>query len=187
MNATNASLASLLFFGVTSLAIDICLTTTSNSLILLRLSLSLRQMTVRMACTAPSESGSELAKVIATGRVLVPRRLRFEITETTAIGKSDLKTKPKPKTNPKGKTHVTSTGEHKEASQVLEREEEQQLRGPLSTKGCRPKNCRNCGKATDAKGGKRNITDLSSLRTPTLIRYTATFPPASKTKAGLKA
>lgn len=201
MRFTNAFLASLLFFGVMSLAIDkqrdeYALTTNSNPF----------ATTSFAALITPDAAGigditdstHDALKIRApTSRDGRRRKTTgFLKTETKTTGnptirKSDPKTNKKPEPKTEGKSDVTCTGGQKKSGKCPDEKKNKNWEVLYPTKGCRPRNCKTCGKAIDAKGGKKSgkkiIRDLSSLRSLPLSKRTATFEPGSKTEAGLMA
>jgi hypothetical protein len=176
MKFTNAFLASLLFFGVTPLAIDKkrnehALTTASSPF---ATSSSVSFVTRNGVSVGDITDGIyDFHKARAETSRGGPRR---KTTEDTPTRKRDSKTKTEPK--PKGKVDVTCTAEQKKAGKCPNQKKNKNWEVLYPTKGCRPKSCKNCGKT---------IRDLSPLRSPTLSKRAATFEPASKTEAGLMA
>ncbi|KAJ4345944.1 uncharacterized protein N0V89_012080 [Didymosphaeria variabile] len=214
MKFTNAFLASLLFFGVTPLALDKkrdehALTTTSSPF----------TTTSTRALVPPDDAGvveitggtHDVLEARARGsrggsRTKTTRPARTKKTKTKPKKKAKAKskktkTKTKSKGKPKstctakqkkaGKCKDTCTAKQKKAGKCPDQKKKRNWEVLRPTKGCRPKNCKKCGKATGAKGskksGKKTIRDLSSLRSLTLSKRAATFEPASRDKAGLMA
>ncbi|KAH6629809.1 hypothetical protein C7974DRAFT_472508 [Boeremia exigua] len=203
MKLANAFLASLLFFGVTPLVIDKqrdenALTTTSTpsdttSPIALVASIDASFGYTTDNTHDALEARAGMSRGSRRRKTADSPSIEIKTTEKITTIKGDPKPKPKPtpKTKPKGKADTTCTVEQKKAGKCLSQNKNKNWEVLHPTKGCRPKNCKKCGKATDAKGGKKSgkktTRDISSLRSTTFYKRTATSEPASKTEAGLMA
>lgn len=198
MKFTNAFLASLLFFGVTPLALDKksdehALTTTSSPF----------ATTSTIALVTPDNAG--VVEITGgTHDVLEARARGSRGGASKKTKKTKGMTKKKTKAKGKGKGKSTCTAKQKKAGKCKDTCTAKQKKAGtcpnkkkrnwevlFPTKGCKPKNAKKGGKATGAKGtktgSKKTTRELFSPRGLTLSKRAATFEPASRDEAGLMA
>ncbi|KAF2993983.1 hypothetical protein E8E13_001403 [Curvularia kusanoi] len=122
---------------------------------------------------------------------LIPLKSEAKITTEDISQRSDLRLEIKAKADPKPKETAPCTSVQKKAGKCPAQQNYKNWEVLNPTKGCRPKSCSKCGKATITKGSKTNgknaIRDLLSLDSPTLSKRAATVAPASTTVNGLNA
>jgi hypothetical protein len=175
MKFTNAFLMALLFCGVTPLAID---KERDGHALMITLSPFATPLSVALVTPNDADVGD------ITDGTHDALKTRKPNTKPTA----EPKTKPKPKTEPKGKADATCTAKQKKAGQCPGQKKKKNWEVLNPTKDCRPKICKNCGKAKGAKSDKKGGKTIGdSLHSPALFKRAATAEPVSETEADLMA